>query len=102
MVALIESAALVIGNESGPIHVAAALHRPLVTIIGPTSAVRTGPYNRPDHVARRELDCAPCYLKKLSQCPHHHTCLADLSAETVLAVCEQALNPVSDDAKVVT
>ena len=92
MVALIGSARLIVGNESGPIHVAAALNRPLVTIVGPTSAVRTGPYALPDAVVQRNLECAPCYLRKLAQCPQGHACLADLPADTALDACERALN----------
>jgi heptosyltransferase-1 len=51
LVALISSADLVVANDSGPIHIAAALGRPVVTLFGPTSARRYGPYpvDSPDH-----------------------------------------------------
>ena len=95
MVALIGSARLVVGNDSGPIHIAAALARPLVTVVGPTSAIRTGPYGRPATIVRRELACAPCFLKRVSQCPHEHACMRDLAPETVLDACRRELAEAS-------
>ena len=91
MVAGIDSARLIVGNESGPIHVAVALNRPTVTLVGPTSPVRTGPYGQPDSVVRLPLDCAPCYLKRLAQCEHDHACLRDLTPERVARACAPAL-----------
>jgi heptosyltransferase-1 len=44
MVALVRRAALVIAGDSGPLHLAAALERPVVGIYGPTDPARTGPY----------------------------------------------------------
>jgi len=55
--ALISRARVVVGNDSGPMHLAAALGRPLVAIFGPTPPVRFGPYplDRPTHrVVRAE------------------------------------------------
>ncbi len=50
--ALIERADIVVTNDSGPMHLAAALGRPLVAIFGPTDPARTGPWRRPDAVVR--------------------------------------------------
>ena len=95
MIALIDSARLVMGNESGPIHVAVALNRPLVTVIGPTSPVRTGPYGRSASIVRRDLDCAPCYLRRIAQCPRDHECLRQLSPDQVLEACAAAFGAPS-------
>ena len=46
LIALLERAELVIANDTGPMHIASALGRPLVSIYGPTSPARTGPYGR--------------------------------------------------------
>lgn len=54
--ALLERAAIVVTNDSGPMHLAAALGRPLVAIFGPTDAGRTGPYGRPDAVVQAVND----------------------------------------------
>ncbi len=81
LVALLERAELVIANDSGPMHIAAALGRPLVAIFGPTNPIRTGPYQRMDSVVRANLDCMPCYKRKCKQ----SSCLRQLGIEPVLA-----------------
>ena len=55
LVALMERAELVIANDSGPMHIAAALNRPLVTVFGPTNPIRTGPFGRLDSVVRSSI-----------------------------------------------
>ncbi|MBP7933263.1 MAG: lipopolysaccharide heptosyltransferase I [Phycisphaerae bacterium] len=91
MVALVDRAAVAIMNDTGPMHLAVALGRPLVAVYGPTNAVRTGPYRRPESVARLDLECSPCYLKRLKDCPHGHKCLKELGPETVCRRVSQAL-----------
>jgi heptosyltransferase I len=83
MVALVGRASAVVMNDTGPMHLAVALHKPLVTLYGPTSPYRTGPYHRLDDVMRLELDCSPCYLKRLADCPYEHRCLRDLPPRQV-------------------
>jgi len=78
----------VIANDSGPMHIAVALGRPLVTPFGPTNPVRTGPYGRPDSVVRIDLPCSPCYSKTCS----HQSCLQWLEVGPVLSVAEKELN----------
>jgi lipopolysaccharide heptosyltransferase II len=51
---------LVITNDTGPMHIAAALAKPLVAIFGPTEPRRTGPYGQIDRALRIPLPCAPC------------------------------------------
>lgn len=89
--ALIERAAVVITNDSGPMHVTDALGRPLVALFGPTNPVRTGPYHQPEAVVRVDLPCSPCYLKRLDRCPHQHACSVDLSVERVVDAAMAAL-----------
>lgn len=84
LVALLRRADLVIANDSGPMHIAAALGRPLVTMFGPTNHVRTGPYRRHASVVRLDIACAPCYSKKCS----HISCLRHLAPADVMAVAE--------------
>jgi heptosyltransferase I len=80
LVALLERATVVIANDSGPMHIAAALGRPLVTPYGPTSPVRTGPYRRMDAVIRLDIPCSPCFSRRCS----HQSCLQWLTPELVL------------------
>ncbi|HEV8605068.1 MAG TPA: glycosyltransferase family 9 protein, partial [Tepidisphaeraceae bacterium] len=73
---------------SGPMHIAAALNNPLVTIFGPTNPIRTGPYNRPDSVVRVDIPCSPCYSRRCS----HTSCLRWLTIEPVLATAAEQLS----------
>ncbi len=93
-VALIEQAAVVLCNDSAALHVAAALGRPLVTIFGPTDPRRTGPYGSPAAVLQAPLDCAPCYIRKLSGCGFQHQCMKDITVGQVhQAVAEAVAAP---------
>jgi heptosyltransferase-1 len=85
LAALIDGARIVVTGDSTPMHLAAALDRPLVALFGPTNPRRTGPYGRLADVLRLELDCSPCYLKRLSECPYNHACMQRLEIETVTA-----------------
>lgn len=80
LIALLEGSRLVIANDSGPMHIASALGKPLVTLFGPTSAVRTGPYKRPETVLQLGIPCRPCFSR---QCVHH-SCLRWIDPEYVL------------------
>jgi heptosyltransferase-1 len=51
---------LMITNDTGPMHVAAALGKPLVALFGPTEPRRTGPYGQIENVLRLDLPCSPC------------------------------------------
>lgn len=80
--ALLAQANLVICHDSGPMHLAAALGRPLVAIFGPTDARRTGPYCRTARVVSLPLACSPCRRRR---CPlQHHNCMQQLSADAVM------------------
>jgi lipopolysaccharide heptosyltransferase I len=89
--ALIEAASLVVTADSTPMHLAAALKRPLVALFGPTNPRRTGPYGRLDDVVRLDLECSPCYLRKLSQCPYGHECMQQLGVDRVSTPLASAL-----------
>ena len=80
LAALLERASLVVANDSGPMHVASALGRPLLVPFGPTNPLRTGPYGRPDCVLRLDLPCAPCYSRTCV----HQSCLKWMGVEAVL------------------
>jgi lipopolysaccharide heptosyltransferase I len=88
LVALLERSNLVIANDSGPMHIAAALGKPLVTLFGPTNPIRTGPYNRPESVVRVDIPCSPCYSRHCS----HTSCLRWLTIEPVLATAAEQLS----------
>lgn len=91
LVALVDAADIVVCHDSALAHIAVAREKPIVCITGPTNPLRTGPY-RGGVVVREAVDCAPCYLRRLSQCPHDHRCMTGLETGRVLAAVQEALN----------
>jgi len=76
--------AVVITNDSGPMHIAAAVGTPVVAIFGPTDPALTGPYGKQHVVVRAGVDCSPC-LK--DRCVHQPPmeCMEKVTVEQVLA-----------------
>ncbi|MEX1198872.1 MAG: lipopolysaccharide heptosyltransferase II [Pseudohongiellaceae bacterium] len=71
----------VVSNDSGLMHVAAALHRPLVALFGSTSWTFTPPMTEPVSMLATDIDCRPCFQR---QCPlGHRHCLVRLSPADV-------------------
>jgi heptosyltransferase I len=93
LAALIRRADICVTNDSGAMHLAVALGRPVVSIFGPTSPLRIGPYGRPDAAVRISLPCSPCHLRKLRDCPHDHACMKQVSSQMVLERIQQSLSP---------
>ncbi len=60
MVEWIRFSDLMVTNDSGPMHMAAALNKPVVALFGPTEPRRTGPYGQLDHTLQLALPCIPC------------------------------------------
>jgi len=89
--ALIARAAVCVTNDSGPMHLAAALGRPVVAVFGPTDPVWVGPYGSPESVVRAGVPCSPCYLRRLSRCPFAHACMTGVPAEAVMGKVDAAL-----------
>lgn len=54
---------VVLANDSGPIHMAAAIGTPVVAMFGATDPVRTGPYGFGHRVMTAEMDCQPCFRR---------------------------------------
>lgn len=80
---IIASARQVVCNDSGLMHIAAALNRPLVAVFGSSSFNYTPPMSPQAKIVSLELDCSPCFRR---DCPEGHLrCLNDLMPERVLA-----------------
>ena len=56
---------LMVTNDTGPMHVAAALGKPVIALFGPTEPRRTGPYGQLENALRIDLPCSPCFQRIL-------------------------------------
>ena len=72
-------------NDSGPMHVAAAVGTPVVAIFGPTNPRRTGPYGPGHQVLAGRAPCSPCYRRRCLYAvgPQALACLAGVGADEV-------------------
>jgi lipopolysaccharide heptosyltransferase I len=85
LAALLAGASICVTNDSGSMHLAVAVGRPVVSVFGPTDPLWIGPYGRPGAVVQAAgIDCAPCYLRKLSACRHGHACMTEATAAMVI------------------
>ncbi len=83
MVEWLRGCEVLVTNDTGPMHVAAALGKPVVALFGPTEPRRTGPYGQLENVLRLPLPCAPC-LKSVCHVPDMEECLRAISPATVV------------------
>ena len=81
---------LMVTNDTGPMHVAAALGKPVVSMFGPTNPRQTGPYGQVEEALRISLPCAPC-LKSTCSYAKPMECLRALLPATVLETTERQL-----------
>jgi len=93
MAAMISKCNLVIANDSGPMHIAAAIGVPTLGIFGPTNPKAHGPYSlNSDYIIKEDLDCIVC--NKLI-CPLQHECMRELPVELVLEKVESITQKIS-------
>ncbi len=79
LISIIRSAKFIVTNDSGPMHIAAALNIPTIALFGPTNSVKTGPYTNRKVIVSSDIKCAPCYKRKCKSIK----CMYDVSVEAV-------------------
>ena len=82
---------VVVVPDSGPMHLAAALGRPVVALFGPTDPSRTGPYGDIHSVIVRPIECRPCFRRKCS----FNKCMTEISVREVWEATQPYLSNLS-------
>src|SRR5659263_94737 len=88
LMALLSLSSFLVTNDSGPMHIGAALGVPLVAIFGPTDWRRTSPWTSRAKVVRVEMDCSPCRRRV---CDRGHECMLGVTPEMVIEAARQLL-----------
>lgn len=88
MMAVLERCRLMITNDSGPMHVGAALGVPVVAVFGPTDHTTTSPRTDRCRIVRWDVDCSPCMLR---QCPIDHRCMIGVTADAVAVAAHELM-----------
>ncbi|CCB87493.1 MULTISPECIES: lipopolysaccharide heptosyltransferase II [Parachlamydia] len=87
LMALMQECAVILTNDSGPMHMAAALGIPLVALFGSTSPIKTGPMPQ-GKVIQHPVECSPCYKRV---CPIDFRCMKKIEVEEVYQAVRQQI-----------
>ena len=88
------SAELSVGNDSGGVHLSAALGIPTVTVFGSTSPQWTAPMGKYTAVVKTDRECSPCFIRECSE--GIPGCLSDIPADEVFTACMELLARAGD------
>jgi heptosyltransferase-2 len=91
LAAIIKDCSLLVTNDSGPMHIAAALHTPLVALFGSTDEISTGPYGQSESVINKRVSCSPCMQRV---CPIDFRCMKEITAGEVFQLVMKRLRRV--------
>jgi heptosyltransferase-2 len=89
LAAFFSACSLFIGNDSGAMHVAAAVGLPVIGIFGPTDPEGTAPLTPQFTLIRKPVSCSPCFLRS---CPVDHRCMTRISVDAVFFAAQQIQN----------
>jgi heptosyltransferase-2 len=81
LVCIIKECNVLLTNDSGPMHIAAALNVPLVALFGSTDDEVTGPYGQKQSVINKRVSCSPCFKRV---CPIDFPCMKEITIEEVV------------------
>jgi len=77
---LLSQCHLFLGNDSGAMHVAAAVGLPVVAVFGPTDPLGTAPVTPRMSIVQQKSYCSPCFLRR---CPTDHRCMTSVTPAMV-------------------
>ncbi len=97
LMGLLKECDLLITNDSGPMHLAAALDVPQLAIFGSTSEAATGPLSSKAAVLKNPVECNPCFLRK---CPTDFRCMKGLSVLEVLKAAQDKLEEAQNRGRI--
>ena len=83
--ALIESCALYLTCDSGPMHIATAVGTPTIALFGPTSPIRHGPYGENHKIIEKSVECRPCYKRNCMRKDQPHLCMTEINPNEIVA-----------------
>jgi heptosyltransferase I len=89
LIGIFAECAVAFGPDSGPMHLAAAVGCPVVSLWGSTSPERSAPWGFVELAIHGEIPCHPCYLR---ECPIRRECMRRISPETVVNTLRLAMN----------
>ena len=96
LMAMIRDCDLFITNDSGPMHLAAALNVPQLAIFGSTSEIATGPLSPQATIIKNAVACNPCFLR---ECPTDFQCMLGITVPEVFAAARNKLEESAGDRK---
>ena len=96
VIAVMERAAVAVGPDTGPMHIATAVGAPVVALFGATSPRRSGPWGWDEYVIRGDAPCVPCYLPR---CPIGQLCMQSITPAMVIERVERAMARGADQAR---
>jgi heptosyltransferase-2 len=92
LMAAVKRCAMLLTNDTGPMHIASAFQVPVVAIFGPTDWRTTSPFGSVHAIVRQPVDCAPCLLR---ECPIDHRCMTWLTVDQVYEAATKQLTGLS-------
>ena len=92
LMAAVKRCSVLLTNDTGPMHMAAAFQVPVVAIFGPTDWRTTSPFGNAHAIVREPVDCAPCLLR---ECPIDHRCMTRVTVDQVYEASLSGLSGLS-------
>ncbi len=96
LMAAVKRCAVLLTNDTGPMHIASAFNVPVVAIFGPTDWRTTSPFGDAHAIVRQPVDCAPCLLR---ECPIDHRCMTGVSVDQVYEAATKQLSGLSGSSR---